>query len=326
MKRREFLASSVALGSATLLPMPAIAQSRALIVAEPARSVGYLPLYLAIREGYFSQSGLEVSVLTAEQNGAAINAALAGQAFAFIGGPERVAFARAQGGHLRSVVNCVDRGNVYFMAAQGTSPTDGDIAGFMRGKRIAVGPRGTSPHSVMHYVLEAELGVGYDEVTLIEAPSSAALAVVASGRADIAVGAEPQISQGVEQGIWDEPFYNVPRELGPLAYSVLNVSLQSIEEEPQLVTDFVAGIRMALEATHADHDLALDVARAEFPTMAPQELEATLDRSFADDVWSADGMISTQSWEMMHSVVRQIGALATDVPYDDVIDMRFLTV
>lgn len=119
MNRRSFLKMSAATGlAAPLLARPTIAQDREILISEPTRSVSYLPIYLAITEGYFKKAGLNAKMLTAEQNGAAINAALAGQAFSFLGGPERVAFARAQGGHLRSVVNCVDRGNVYFMAAK----------------------------------------------------------------------------------------------------------------------------------------------------------------------------------------------------------------
>lgn len=325
MKRRTFLATAGALGAAAAFPAPALAQTRELIVAEPARSVGYLPFYVAVSEGYFAEAGLDISILTAEQAGAAINAAVTGQAFAFLGGPERVAFARAQGSDLRSVVNCVDRANVYFAAAKGTSPADGDLAGFMRGKRIAVGPRGTSPHSVMHYVLEASLGLDYaNDVTLLESPAAAALAIISAGQADIAVTSDPVLVQGERQDIWDAPFYSAPDAIGPLAYSVLNVSQASITDEPELVADFVVAVMRALEAVHADPELASAVAQQEFPTMEPDELQATIDRSFEDDLWSPDGTISRQSWESMHAVVRQIGALQTDVPYEDIIDMSFV--
>jgi NitT/TauT family transport system substrate-binding protein len=135
---------------------------------------------------------------------------------------------------------------------------------------------------------------------------------------------EPQITQGIEQGLWDEPFYNVPKELGPLAYSVLNIQQASIEKEPQFVGDFVAAIMRGLETTHKDQDMARAVAKREFPTMAPSELKATIDRSYADNLWSPDGIVSRQSWDTMHSVVRQIGALKSDVAYEDIIDNRFV--
>jgi NitT/TauT family transport system substrate-binding protein len=325
MHRRSFLKMSAAAGlAAPLLARPAIAQDREILIAEPTRSVSYLPIYVAITEGYFRKAGLNAKMLTAEQNGAAINATLAGQAFSFLGGPERVAFARAQGGHLRAVVNCVDRGNVYFMAAKGTGPKAGeDIGAYLKGKRIAVGPRGTSPHSVMRYVLMAKFNLDPDkdvQITEIASP----LAAIKARHADIGVGSEPAIAQGIGQGLWDEPFYNAPKELGPLAYSVLNVAKSVIDKEPQLVTDFVAAAIQAQKTVLAEPDRVRAIAAREFPTMNPADLKATLERTYADDLWSPDGAISRQAWTTMHAVVRTIGALKIDVPYEDVIDNSFV--
>jgi NitT/TauT family transport system substrate-binding protein len=328
MNRRSFLKMSAVAGvTAPLLARPAIAQNREILIAEPTRSVSYLPIYVAITEGYFRKAGLNAAMLTAEQNGAAINAALAGQAFSFLGGPERVAFARAQGGHLRSVVNCVDRGNVYFMAASGTGPKNGeDVGAYLKGKRIAVGPRGTSPHSVMRYVLMAKFNLDPDkDIQIAEMPTtSGPLAAIKAKLADIGVASEPAIAQGLGQRLWDEPFYNAPKELGPLAYSVLNVAKAVIDKEPQLVTDFVAAAIQAQKTTLAEPDRIRAIAAREFPTMNPADLKATLDRTYADDLWSPDGAISRQSWNTMHSVVRTIGALKIDVPYEDVIDSSFV--
>jgi NitT/TauT family transport system substrate-binding protein len=58
--------------------------------------------------------------------------------------------------------------------------------------------------------------------------------------------------------------------------------------------------------------------------MALDDLKATLDRSFADDMWSKDGMISKAAWDTGKAVVMGAGMLKTDVSYDDIIDMSFV--
>jgi NitT/TauT family transport system substrate-binding protein len=58
--------------------------------------------------------------------------------------------------------------------------------------------------------------------------------------------------------------------------------------------------------------------------MALEDLQATLDRSFRDEMWSKDGMISRQAWETGKSVVREAGILKVDVKYDEIIDMSFV--
>jgi NitT/TauT family transport system substrate-binding protein len=124
--------------------------------------------------------------------------------------------------------------------------------------------------------------------------------------------------------VWDEPFLNIPRELGPYAYTTLNVRLASIKDEPDTVRKFVKGVLRGLKFTHDNREEAALVAKKEFPTMPPEDLQATLERSYADDAWSVDGTVSQQSWDTASAVVLQAGILKQAVPFDDVMDMQFV--
>src|SRR5271167_5285049 len=120
MNRRKFL-SIAAVGAVAGRIAPARA-AREVLVAEPVHNTGYLPLYIAMAKGYFDD--VTVKIVTIESGSGHTNAVLSGQAFAFIGGPEHNAFAKAKGAELRSVVHCVDRGNVYINARKGQEPKD----------------------------------------------------------------------------------------------------------------------------------------------------------------------------------------------------------
>jgi NitT/TauT family transport system substrate-binding protein len=323
MDRRKFLGSAASLGLATVArPYVANAAAREIIITEPVHSTGYLPLYVGMAKGYFDD--VKVSILTIETGSGHTNAVLSGQAFAFIGGPEHDAFAKAKGAELRAIVNCVDRGNNYFCAAKGQGPTGTDWASYVKGKAIAVGPVGGTPNSITRYLLKKWNLDAKSDVTLLEVANSATLAVVKGKQAQIGVATEPFVTQGVKQSIWEEPFFNVPQELGPYAYSTLNVRLDSIQKDPGLVRTFVRGMVMGLKFTYANPDEASAIAKAQFPTMPLEDLRATLDRSFKDQMWSKDGMISKQSWATAKSVVREAGILKSDVAYEDIIDMSFV--
>jgi NitT/TauT family transport system substrate-binding protein len=116
----------------------------------------------------------------------------------------------------------------------------------------------------------------------------------------------------------------VLKELGPYAYSAINVRLDSIRKEPEVVRGFVRGMMKGLKFLHADRNGAADIAKKQFPTMALDDLKATLERSFADDTWSPDGVISREAWDTGKAVVMAAGILKTDVKYDDIIDMSFV--
>lgn len=328
MDRRKFLGTTAAAGAA-LIAKPYIARAakaakHELLVAEPVHSTGYLPMYIAMAKDYFAESDISVKIVTIETGSGHTNAVLSGQAFAFIGGPEHNAFAKAKGAELRAVVHCVDRGNIYFCAATGTDPKDRDWPAYFKGKSIAVGPFGGTPNSITRYLLNKWKLDAKTDVTLYEMPNSAVPAGVRSKQATIGVATEPMITQGIKVGLWGEPFFNVPKELGPYAYSTINIRLDSIKKEPEVVRGFVRGMVKGLKYLYADKNGAAEIAKKQFPTMPLDDLKATLDRSFADEMWSKDGMISKEAWETGKAVVMGAGMLKTDVKYEEIIDMSFV--
>jgi NitT/TauT family transport system substrate-binding protein len=325
MNRRKFLGTTAAAGAALVAkPYVGHAAKHELLVAEPVHSTGYLPMYIAMAKDYFAEADINVKIVTIETGAGHTNAVLSGQAFAFIGGPEHNAFAKAKGAELRAVVHCVDRGNVYFCAEKGLEPNGRDFTSFAKSKAIATGGFGGTPNSITRYLLKKWGLDAKTDVTVVETANSAILAAVRGKRAQIGCSTEPFITQGVKQNIWSEPFFNVPKELGPYAYSTINIRLDSIKKEPEVVRGFVRGMVKGLKFLYANKTEAAEIAKKQFPTMPLDDLKATLDRSFADEMWSKDGMISRAAWDTGKAVVMEAGILKTDVKYDEIIDMSFV--
>ena len=325
MDRRRFLGTTAA-ASAALIAKPYIARAakHELLVAEPVHSTGYLPMYIAMAKNYFAEADINVKIVTIETGSGHTNAVLSGQAFAFIGGPEHNAFAKAKGAELRAVVHCVDRGNVYFCAATGQGPKDKDWPSYFKGKSIALSPYGGTPNSILRYLLAKWKLDAKTDVTLHEVPNSAIPVTVKAGKATIGVSTEPMITQGIKQGFWSEPFFNIPKELGPYAYSTINIRQDSITKEPEVVRGFVRGMMKALKFLYANPGESAEIAKKQFPTMPLDDLKATLNRSFADEMWSKDGMISRAAWDTGKAVVMGANILKTDVKYEEIIDMSFV--
>jgi NitT/TauT family transport system substrate-binding protein len=323
MDRRKFLGVAGLTGFGVIArPYIGNAAAKEVLIAEPSHITGYLPLYIAMAKGLFQD--VTVKLVTIETGGGHTSAVLSGQAFAFIGGPEHNAFAKAKGAELRAVVNCIDRGSVYFCAAKGHEPTNTDWPSFFKGKRVAVGPYGGTPNSIMRYLLKKwNLDVKKD-LTLIETASSATVAVVRGKQAEIGEASEPYVTQGIRNNIWSEPFFGAPKELGPYAYTTFNVRLETTKKEPELVREFVRGMVKGLKFLYANREEAAEIAKKQFPTQPLDDLKATLRRSFADELWSKDGIVSRASWDTAKAVVMGAGILKTDIKYDDIVDMSFV--
>jgi NitT/TauT family transport system substrate-binding protein len=264
-------------------------------------------------------------MLTTDGGSAHTNVVLSGQAFAFIGGLEHNAFAKLRGADLRAVASINDRCVVYLVAKKGEAPKPGQsMADYIKGRTVAVAPFGSTPNSILHYLLR-QWGLNpKTDVTISEMSTATVMFGVKLGGASVGVSQEPFIMQGVRQGVWDQPFLNLPKEFGPYAWTTVNVRLASIKEEPNTVGKFVKAVVRGLKFTQQNRDEATLIAKSEFPSMALDDLNATIDRSYADGAWSTDGMISPQSWDTGSKIVLDAGILKSPVPYQDVVNMEFV--
>jgi len=285
--------------------------------------LGYLPLYVAIDNGYFKP--LDVTTITLPSSASAhSDAVLTGKAWGFIGGPEHNAFADIKGANLRAIANIVNRGNVYFVARKGLTVPRGDLKNFIKGKTIAVSGYGGTPNSIARYFIDRLHLDPKKDVTLMEVTNPAIPAIMTQGKADIAVVSEPMLTKGVGEGIWQQPFYNAPKAFGPYAYSTINVSLSTITGDPTTTRTFVAGMLKALAFIRSNHDGAMAIAAKEFPDLSPPVLKGSMQRAYDDELWEWSGKITPGSVVTAESVVKTAGLLAVDVPYSEIVDLRFI--
>ena len=304
---------------------PAHAQ-KPLIVTEPTHGVGYLPLYIAIRNGYFAKEGLDVKVMTVDGGSTHTNAVLTGQAFAFIGGPEHNAYAKIKGGELRAMVNVVDRGNVYYSARKGSEPKPGqDWPDYFKGKSFAVGLYGGTPNSITRYLLKKWSLDAKSDVTLIRDDDQRGARGVKSGRAEIGVTSEPYADARRPRRHLDRAVHQHPEGTRPLRlFDPQRAARIRSRTSLRWSRNSCSGVVQGLKYTYADPEGATAIAKKEFPTMALDDLKATLDRTFADGLWSPDGMISPEAWKTAESVVLAAGILKQPVPYDEIIEMKYV--
>jgi NitT/TauT family transport system substrate-binding protein len=201
----------------------------------------------------------------------------------------------------------------------------GELPSYLKGKRIAVGAYGGTPNNVLRYFLKKWNLDPRNDVTLIEVGNSSIVpASIKSKQADLGVSTEPFITQLYKAGLWTQPVFNAGKELGPFTDTALSVRGDMLEKDPATVKAFVRAVVRALVYTDTHRDEMLAFAKTEFPSASEDDLKASLDRSFADGIYSPDGFITRESWVTGEAIVREAGILKQAVPYEQVIDMRFV--
>lgn len=324
MKRRDSLAILASAPLASLMgvrtPVRA-ADARRIVIAEPLHGLSYLPLYIAIENGYFKP--LDVSVTTLMSGSTHTDATIAGRVWGNIGGPEHNAYAYLKGINVRGIVNVVNRGSVYFAARKGLKPT-GDLKTFLKGKTIATNTYGSSQNSILRYVLFKNGLNPKTDITLLEVETAAIPVIIGQSKADIAVSVEPMLSRGVESGIWDL-FYSAPKELGPYAFTSINVGLDELNRDPATAKAVVEGVLRGLAFTRDHRDEAMTIAQKTFPDIPPNILKSALGRCYEESYWQWDGKFSAASVATAEAVARNAGLLTADVPFNGMVDTRFLS-
>jgi NitT/TauT family transport system substrate-binding protein len=156
----------------------------------------------------------------------------------------------------------------------------------VKGKAVATGGFGGTPNSITRYLLKKWNLDAKSDVTVVETANSAILAAVKGKRAQLGCSTEPYITQGVRQGIWDEPFFNVPKELGPYAYSTINIRLDSIKKEPEVVRGFVRGMMWSKDGmvSRAAWDTAKAVVMDAGILKSDVKYDEIIDMSFVESV------------------------------------------
>jgi NitT/TauT family transport system substrate-binding protein len=327
--RRQFVSGAAAACgvAATRTRARAAGALTPIVIAEPVHQTGYLPVYLAIDQGIFEKHGLAVSTITAT-GGAHVAALVSGQVWGNISGPDSDAMADAGSSNpLVAICNIVNRSNNYLVARKGLVPkssSPADITAMMRGKKFALNRYGGASNLCGRWYIRK---MGLDpatDVTIIDNSDFATTpTLLKTGVADIAITAEPQITAGVDAGIWEQPFFGFP-SLGDYPYSVISVRTSTVDGDAKTAQAFTAALLEALVLAATNRTLVESVVHKEFPTLPAPAVQAVLDRTYADAIWSKDGIISPKGYALDMDVMVGSKLSTRNLAFDQVVDMQFV--
>src|SRR6202166_2390916 len=116
--RKMLTALTTALAfSAASVSTTALAADKKVTMSQAFQSMLYLPLYVAIDNGFFTKQGLDVTKQTAGSPSAALSAVLSGSAEFSLHGPEWAAVAAEKGADVDVIANVVNGAAVWVAAA-----------------------------------------------------------------------------------------------------------------------------------------------------------------------------------------------------------------
>lgn len=289
------------------------------LISEAFHSLLYLPVYVARHEGIFNEYGIDVPVVRSAGSGpVALASVLSGESHFSVHGPEHVGFAQEQGGSGKAISAVANSAPVWVLARpdmEYSSPAD------LEGKEVVVGLAPGTSNTLIKRLIEDQGLNG--SVTLTEVQNGAELGPVLSGRGDVAVAYQPQVEQGISQGL--EIIHAFTDDYPDYAFSTINTSQAMIDDNADLVGRFVAAINASLELIHADADTAKAVARMEFGDLQGDVVDAAVQRMIDNNVYPENVVITEEAFTNAIEMQQFVGNIQGDMFYDDIVDASFST-
>lgn len=299
------------------------AQEKVTIQIDGAAVPYYLPLYVAQREGYFKEQGLEVEFLYANAADILNNVAAGNVQFGFPNG-DAVISARANGIPVKVVHSTYQRGigAVLFKQSSGIK-TPADLVG----KKVAVTSYG-SPNYIQLQVMMSQAGKSIDDVNVEVVGTGAILDALKSDQVDAIVFSMLRYyalkAEGIDVGMIASDDYL------PSHGNVLVTSEAYLASNEAQVKGFIAALDKALKHVidgNVDQEVKQVIAEVS-PTFAPQEAVVTeiIKEVFIKTLWQSDntrangfGYGDLAAWQKTIDTAAEYKAIPAPFPAADLV-------
>ena len=291
---------------------------------EVAHSIFYAPQYVAIEEGYFTEEGLDLTLVTGFGADKTMTAVISGEADIGFMGAEASIYAYQEGA-TDPVVNFAQltqrAGN--FLVAREEMPdfTWDDL----RGKRVLGGRKGGMPEMVFEYILRNH---NIDPATDLEIDQSidfgsTAAAFTGDMSADFTVEFEPSATALEKEGK-GYVVASLGVDSGYVPYTSYSTKTSFLNENPQIIQSFTNALQKGMDyvQSHSPEEIA-QVISPQFPETDMDTLTTIVNRYYEQDTWKENLVFEKDSFELLQDILESAGELEKRVDYEQLVTTEF---
>ncbi|HLH23788.1 MAG TPA: ABC transporter substrate-binding protein [Chloroflexota bacterium] len=292
---------------------PATPTAERVTLAVSARSLSFLPQFLARSLGYYEREGLDVDLVTMRSD-LQVAGMLSGELDYSCTGGDPVALAVVEGAPLRTILVAFDATHFTLVGQKGMTPAQ------LKGGRIGA----SRLQSVSHLIGRAMVSyLGFDpdaDVTFFSTGETAtSFAALEAGNIDAAVLSPPFSSELVSQGYAALAHASDLPDRVP--FTGLTASVDHLRAKPEQAVRMSRAVLRALEVVAHDKPRVVDVLAKEWD-VAPEAAEAVYDEVVAPI--RPDGRMSDAAVQQYLDRIRREGLIKTALQPSDVMDFSYL--
>jgi NitT/TauT family transport system substrate-binding protein len=299
-----------------LLATPALAENKKVVLSQAFQSMLYLPLYVAIDEGFFTQQGLDLTKETAGAPAVALSAVISGSAQFSIHGPEWTAIAASKGAPVDIIANVVNGAAVWIAT---TPDFKFNSIEDIKGQKVVTGLMPTTSTSLFIKLLKENGMDAKTDVDMIPVAIGSEPGPFIGKQANVAVLYEPGLDQAVAKGM--KVVFGFPKSYGAYAFSSVTARK---DVDPDTAQRLVNGMEMAMRFMAANEAKTIEIAQKEFPTLDPTIVAAAVKRMLFDGVYPASVDITPDALKVAMDTQIALGNLASQPDYKTFVVKKFI--
>jgi NitT/TauT family transport system substrate-binding protein len=309
--------AAILICAALVASAPVFAEGKKAVISQAFQSMLYLPLYVAIDQGFFTQQGLDLEKQTAGSPTVALNAVISKSADFSLHGPEWAAIAASKGAPVHIIANVVNGAAVWIAATP-----DFNFASVkdLKGENIVTGTMPTTSTSLFIKLLKENGMDASKDVNMIQVPIGTEPGPFIAKQAKVAVMYEPGVDQVVAKGM--KVVLGFPKLYGPYAFSAITTRT---DVDPDSAQRLVKGLEMAMRFMPGNEARTIEIAKSEFPNLDPAVVEAAVKRMIADGVYPKSVDITADALKISMNTQIALGNLSAQPDYATFVDKTFIS-
>ena len=292
---------------------------------EVVRSVLYVPMYVALNQGYFKENGLDVAMKTSQGADKGMAALLSDSADIVLIGPEATIYVANSESPVKPKIFAGLTATDGFLLLS-RAPVEKFNWSMLRGKKVMSFRPGSAPDVFLETAMRKNaIDPGKDLKLVNNISPAARTGAWIAGQNDFAIFLEPEASN-LESSGSGHVVASIGQEVGQVDFTVFTSTDAYLQKNPAVAQAWVNAIAKAQK--YVDRAPAADLARhiAEFfPGITQPELVRTVERYRKLHLWKTSPLVQEAAIESIQDMLIASGQLdkAKRVKYDRVVIPTF---
>ena len=299
------------------------AELKTIRVNEVTRSVFYAPQYVAIKNGYFAEEGLDIELTTGQGADKVMTAVLSGQSDIGFAGPEASIYVYNEGkeDHTQVFAQMTQKDGSFLVSKEKTDKFSWQD---LKGKTVIPGRKGGVPYMTFEYVLKKNGLNPQKDLVLDDSIKFDLMAgAFAGGDAEYVTLFEPTASMTEAAGK-GYVVASVGEASGEIPYTAYFAKKSYMEQNSDVIQGFTNAIYKG-EKWVKEHTAAeiVEAIKEFFPDTDVKMLEAAVQSYMDIDAWKSDPILKKESFDLLQTVMKEAGELEKEGDYDKIVNNSY---